>query len=672
MAVQPQEAAIRRHRLFYPRPPQLGWEFRDRWRSYRPFPHPEPTPPPMPAALLERQRRAALVLLDRREDAKRWGLSSGGCLVLGLVFSWSGTAGAVARLLVVLGLVGTSIVGVRLLIARWTNSSLDGRVATAGQQVHADHERRLAAWQAAKWAHERAEQQRVNALADYSAVCLSAGCHRLDLFGGSPDSWSAFLVVHGTSLLTAGPLVVVDLTRAGVCHELAVEAGAAGVSTDVQVFRPAQLPVSDLLLGFEPEELVDLLVEAVHGRDPGAARHERLADRRTLKAVVSALGDDVSLKRIVAGLRVLANEPDHELILLPGERTRIADEVMSVENRQRAGAGIARLIDHLEPLEDLGAQAAGGRAVRLDCLVLGDAHTGSPGETLAELLVRAVSHRVSRSASGRPTSLVLAGADRLHLDHLEQLATTCRRSGVHLVLLFEHLRDAGTALAGGAVGFMRLKGHREAQAAADHVGKDHRFLVSQFTRTLGGSRTMTTGESEGWSSSSGVSATEGTSWSTGSNTGISHTTQENAPLGRGTTTRSAGSSRTTGGSRSTTTSRTTGRSGSVSRSEADGENWSDAASVQRVHEHVVDPTEFQRLDDHLMLLVEHRGGRREVRSVEFPLELLDLPRVAMTPFPDHPGLPLPAPALPLLTDGGTGAHRGAAHPYDDPEGVFRA
>ena len=52
---------------------------------------------------------------------------------------------------------------------------------------------------------------------------------RVDVFGGSLLGWQALLTTHGTSLLAAQPLLVVDLTGELACAELAGLATAAGV-----------------------------------------------------------------------------------------------------------------------------------------------------------------------------------------------------------------------------------------------------------------------------------------------------------------------------------------------------------------------------------------------------------------------------------------------------------
>jgi len=115
-------------------------------------------------------------------------------------------------------------------------------------------------------------------------------------------------------------------------------------------------------------------------------------------------------------------------------------------------------------------------------------------------------------------------------------------------------------IGGGATAFMRLGNHHEAEQAASFIGRHHKFVLSGFTATMGGSRTTTRGEEHGYGTtqSRGSSTTRG--WSEGDHLGAD--------------TYSGSSSR----------SRESGRSENwgSSRSWAVGTEWSDAASYAGV------------------------------------------------------------------------------------------
>ena len=75
--------------------------------------------------------------------------------------------------------------------------------------------------------------------------------------------WPALLTTHGTSLLAAQPLVVLDLTGEIACQELAETAAAAGVPA-VSWLLPSQLAAAGVLSTFTPAQLAAALAEAIH------------------------------------------------------------------------------------------------------------------------------------------------------------------------------------------------------------------------------------------------------------------------------------------------------------------------------------------------------------------------------------------------------------------------
>ena len=121
---------------------------------------------------------------------------------------------------------------------------------------------------------------------------------------------------------------------------------------------PTRLASSTLLSGLSTQELVDAVVESMHGGTPEAARAERSMDDRILTKVCDALtsGEEgtVSLGRIAAALRALMGEPDDSDLLDRDERRRIASELFSVEYRRQAHGNISRIESYIHPLEALG------------------------------------------------------------------------------------------------------------------------------------------------------------------------------------------------------------------------------------------------------------------------------------------------------------------------------
>ncbi|MFD6229465.1 hypothetical protein ACFWFZ_21725 [Streptomyces sp. NPDC060232] len=190
-------------------------------------------------------------------------------------------------------------------------------------------------------------------------------------------------------------------------------------------------------------------------------------------------------------------------------------------------------------------------------------------------MLHALRTRAFPSGTG---TLVVAGADRLGREALEALARQARAAGVRLVLLLEHLREATLQVAGGsgsAIVFMRMGNGEEAKAAAEFIGHQHTFVVSQLTRQVG--ETLTTGRGSSYGEQIGDSRTHtsnsgphpGSSTSTG--TSFSRSWQESVNASRATST-------------------------------------SDGETTARVYEFTVKPTQLQALPPTGIVLIESAAG----------------------------------------------------------------
>ncbi|MFC7612837.1 hypothetical protein ACFQV2_03465 [Actinokineospora soli] len=186
-----------------------------------------------------------------------------------------------------------------------------------------------------------------------------------------------------------------------------------------------------------------------------------------------------------------------------------------------------------------------------------------------------------------PDVLVVVGADALATEVLDALSGAAQGTGKRLVLVFGRITDDAAGVMGYAGAdcavFLRLPNHRDAQQAADYLGKHFTFVVNGFS--------ISEGRTDQWSESRtrSTSSTTGTSqtWGSSSSVGL------NGALSAGRNFGNTVSDSFTSGS-----SDTTGHGGSTQAT------WSSTAG--RVHEHVVPPETFQRLDDGLMLVVRDR------------------------------------------------------------------
>ncbi|SNT59023.1 hypothetical protein SAMN05443665_105140 [Actinomadura meyerae] len=640
----------RRERLFSP-DPRIGWVFRDRWWFLTPFPEAPPRQQALPDYLA--RRVAETEAAARRRMGRTLPGSAGMAAVLVVLAALA--AGLSTSFTVGLLLLAVIAVTPGAVLTWWALRQREGARRAhelAQKQVTGGYHEQAQQWQARKQAHEAAERARLDQLPEWGAAPRPG--RRLDVFGGTLWAWEALLTTYGTSTLAVQPLLVLDLSREVVSRELAELSRAAGMEVDEQLL-PSRQASSTLLTDMSPQELVDAIVESMHGGGPDTTRAERSMDDRILSKVCGALGGDITLARIAAALRVLMGEPEEGDALTRDERRRVGTELFTVEYRRQAHANLSRIESYVHPLEDLGTRPSGTGPGYLTCIALDSQARNVRSELLTDLIVQWVTHRITASSAATP-ALVVAGADELARRHLERLSDACERRGVPLTLLFRRLRETSAELiGGGAVAFMRLGNHEDAARAADFIGRDHRFVLSQITRNVGGTESHTTTDTrgEGDSETRSTSRTTGSSrtWGTSSSGGVSHSGGEMFGLFPDRSTSSQrGRNRGGSDSRSATegTAVATTRNWSAASSYAEGTNWSDADSSQRVYEYVVEPVTLQHLPDHALLLVQSApGGGRTVTPVECDPAIVTLDRVTTGPLPDPPApRAVPGPTAP--------------------------
>jgi hypothetical protein len=208
------------------------------------------------------------------------------------------------------------------------------------------------------------------------------------------------------------------------------------------------------------------------------------------------LGENVTLRRLLAAITALL-APESPLVaaqLTPQERRSVLDPSFVVMLGGDLSVHLGRLAAALEALVR-GAEGDGDKPAPLPFLP-GDGATviatGAGGHEsrrrLDNLLVAALVDRISHAAPARGLVLVV-GADRLSRPVLDALIESVQiHAGLRLTMFFEHLSGpAGEIIGRGASEtiLMRLGHHEDALAGANFVGKDHRFVISSITLTVG-------------------------------------------------------------------------------------------------------------------------------------------------------------------------------------------
>ncbi len=509
-------------------------------------------------------------------------------------------------------------------------------------------------------------------------VTLGAGVHRVDVAGGTLAGWSALLTTLAAArLASGGEVTVLDLTEGGVAADLVALAGRLGLEPLVWVL-PADLPTLDLGTGLDRDGLADLLALTVAATDsygrittgPATAATDPARDAALLRMVLEVLGEDATMAQLTAALRALAQigGPAEHLrgvrgVVPPGEQLRgvvpqgqqSSGELWQDQLSKLAGlfgrGGERLVIDRalamearLRTLAPLASALAARNPSRLKVAWL-DRRAPSVGNSIIGCYLAVALTAMLRQAPAAERwrqTICLLGAERLAGDVIDRLCDAAEAVGTGLVLGYRsippHVRER-LGRGDTAVAFMRLGNADDARLAAEQIGTEHRFVVSQLTDTVGASVTDTVGDS--YSSTLGtadsISDSRSLTVSAGRSRGRGRSRPSTfAPFAdfTGSVSRDASSSVALADSRSVTEGINASTSWGLTTSRALGLSDSLAASAQRSREFLVEAAELQHLP-HTAVVLSHSGpaGRRVLLADANP-GIMTLKEATLTPNPE--------------------------------------
>ena len=234
----------------------------------------------------------------------------------------------------------------------------------------------------------------------------------------------------------------------------------------------------------------------------------------------------------------------------------------------------------------------------------------------------------------------LLGAERLPGGVLDRLCDAAEVAGAGLVLGYRsipaHVRER-LGRGDAAVGFMRLGNAEDARLAAEQIGTEHRFVVSQLTDTVGASVTDTVGSS--------YTSTVGTADSITESDSITRTAGRSRGRSRpgafvpmadftGSASRDLSSSAAVCDSRSITAGISAGTSWGWNTSRAVGATDSAALTAQRSRELLVESHELQQLPQSAVLICYPASEGRRVVLADANPAIMALPTATLaTPRP---------------------------------------
>jgi hypothetical protein len=392
-------------------------------------------------------------------------------------------------------------------------------------KAHAAHQQQEDQWNQRRREYED-KLHRLNASAQWFPLSPQAAACRVDVFGGTGDSWASLITTMGSSLLAAGSNVLVaDFSDEYVARELCAFTAAAGFPvTNLGVTHDTR---GALLQGLSYQDASEIIAEAAATlRSPTEPAEKRILDAYVLTTIGACLdtAEPVTFARLAAAVRVACGHYDPKSGDGPltkeevGRLIRKIDILRRADNVSNALPVLINLLellatDSTEPEQtgpDLPAGSMGWSAPGLTVLATRGTHDRRK-DFLDRVLFHRILHelRVREPCQGRDV-LFMVGVDRIGLASLEALSKQARGAGVRLVLMMEHLRDDLTHLVGSADSstiLMRMGNHTDANAAAEFIGRGYTFQASQITKQVGSS--FTEGYSEGISIQTSTSVNVG-------------------------------------------------------------------------------------------------------------------------------------------------------------------
>jgi hypothetical protein len=457
-----------------------------------------------------------------------------------------------------------------------------------GTDLVAEH----AAWRRAVEADQhRLEQQHLASMPVWYPVPTLGRHPVVPVVGGSAASWDHLVTGLVVAANDAGfdRIRIANLVQWPILGSLE-QVGRSARSLSIRFEQVSSEGSTIDLFGRSGPDLASLIVDALRVDPHGTGRRDAARDKQELLQVLGLLDGPVSLGRAAEALSVaLGANPAASSALAPSEVRALRDHRATVVALQREVA--ARLSNLLADVREL---ALYQRDPSISPRVLGSGpdrvrtlEVGGSGSVERELARELIARSLARAFASPTTTndlLVIAGAEHLAPDVLTDLAASAQRHGKQLVLMYAEggddlARMLGHAGSGFAI-FLKLANRSLAEAAAEFLGREYTFVVNGIS--------IAEGQTEEWNESL---ATTSTSSTTRGRSSTSTSGSAGLALSMG---RSFGTNVSRSFSTGSTTTQGAGRSASSTTTTSRG----------RVHEYVIEPEVFQRLDEDVMLVVD--------------------------------------------------------------------
>lgn len=543
--------------------------------------------------------------------------------VAGALVSYGGPSETRSGLFV-LAAVAVGVLVVAQLVRQQRRARARRWVRREQARLDTDHAAAQRAFENEKAGHEarideyRREKEAFDSQWQWWAIAPGTDLSRIDVLGGAssgwsadqgaPAGWDAMLTTYcGTRVEAGAEVTVIDLTGAAVAQS-ALDLFEAGGVARAAYLLPRELPLVHLGANLPKELLHEVLSNVVHVAEETGTLAGWAQDSEILRRVIDCFPDAPTVAQVLAGLRVLTQLGDVRDEVAAGLLTYDVLNKLNVHFGERAiqaglGDRLLKVVTHLQPLATLSTTPKVPRGVPLKVFALDRRAAAVANEMLRAFLISAYTVLVNQVEPVQPwrRSIVVCGAERVTAGALTRLVDACASAKVGLVLMYQSADETQQKLIGrgnAAVVFMRLGTLGDATFASEFLGTRYEFVLSQITETVGESITDTTGDS--YSKTVGTSETMTENWGESSSQGFSGTFL-NGSSNEGTST-NHGISKSLGYNESTTWGKNT--------SQAVGSNNSNARSLQRTRENLVEPHELQGLPATAFIYSRSEGSER--------------------------------------------------------------
>lgn len=405
----------------------------------------------------------------------------------------------------------------------------------------------------------------------------------LPLIGGEPPTdWRESVGVMIEQAMSAGhrTVRVIDLSRHALWRDLYQDLQGSGLS-DVLLMAGSLDPgqtSSGLLAGLTVGGASELIADVLRADSSRSGRNDAARQMSILTTVASFLSREPSFTLLADAAKYALTLDDSGVTLLPAEMQALDNyHARHVQNR----TSLARDLDDLEQLlavlasfDRVRQPLKHGRSVSGSAISLrgiAPLAGGVSHELAADLLSARLAREMAHLDKRRDVLTIVLGADEVAEPILKSIMAVSLQNRSRLVLFFERFVDQALDVVGSAGasvgGFFRLANNREAEAAADFMGRQHKFELT------GLSASDSTSFEWGWSTSVGTDASTSRSMQTG---------------------RMFSANVTSSFSRS----RNEGQSGGGGTSHTSGRDYS------RVYEYILEPASFQALPAASLMMVD--------------------------------------------------------------------